>query len=252
MNKENIILIVDDLMFLPKLENGLAHLGYRPLVATNPTDLNRAITQAPVLTIVDLFSQGFDWAELLGYIKGAGRKGNHIPVLGFGPHVDLELRERALAAGCTAVVGRSAITTQLPQLIEKHKWVVDETRCQDPLPELVIQGITMLNAGEFFECHEVLEDAWNAERAPIRLMYQGILQIGVACYHVQKKNWRGAVKVIEKGLPKIKRFAPMCMGLDIAKLVADSQAIRAELDRIGPDWQDEFNTALFPFIKLPE
>lgn len=114
---DTIILIVNDLMFLPKLENGLRNLGYQPIAATNETDLTVALSKSPVLTIVDLFSQSFDWVALVHLIKES--KGG--PVLGFGPHVDLSLREKALAAGCDAVVGRGAIASQLPHLVEKHK-----------------------------------------------------------------------------------------------------------------------------------
>lgn len=119
--KDSIILIVDDLMFLPKLENGLRHLGYQPIAATNEADLILALAKSPVLIIVDLFSQSFDWVALIRLIK----ESNNNPVLGFGPHVDLSLREQALTAGCDAVVGRGAIASQLPHLVEKHKRVSD-------------------------------------------------------------------------------------------------------------------------------
>ena len=71
--------------------------------------------------IVDLFSQSFNWVALIHLI----RESNAVPILGFGPHVDLSLREKALAAGCDAVVGRGAIASQLPHLVEKHKRLPD-------------------------------------------------------------------------------------------------------------------------------
>ena len=90
------------------------------------------------------------------------------------------------------------------------------------------------------------------EPASIRVMYQGILQIGVACYHIQNKNWRGAVKVLERGVPKLGRFSPACMGIDIARLLEDAAAIRQELVRLGPEWRGEFDHRLFPTIKFLE
>ncbi len=247
---ETIVLIVDDLMFLPRLEETLKKLSYRPITASNDVDLTRAVGSAPVLAIVDLFSRSFDWEALIGLIKGPNKKGGHVPVLGFGPHVDLALRERALAAGCDAVVGRGAIANQLPQLIKKHRWVIDKSPCQKMAPALLREGIRLFNSGEYFECHEVIEAAWVEERKPVRIMYQGILQIGVACHHVQNKNWRGAMKLLERGIPKTRRFAPKCMGINLAKLVAGAEAIRAELVRLGPAWQGEFNNTLFPTIEI--
>jgi hypothetical protein len=200
------------------------------------------------LVIVDLFSQTFDWTALVSLIKRS--KAGPVPILAFGPHVDLGLREKALAAGCHAVVGRSAIASQLPHLVEKHKWVIDISPCQDEPPALLIEGIELFNEGEFYDCHEVLEQAWNDESSPIRIMYQGILQIGVACYHIQNKNWRGAMKLLERGMLKTQRFAPICMGLDLAQLLADAEAIRQELIRLGPEWQGAFNERLFPTIQF--
>ena len=247
---ETIVLIVDDLLFLSKLEDTLRYLGYQPLTATNETDLTRALFTAPVLAIVDLFSQSFNWETLVRFIKNS--KAAHVPILGFGPHVDLQLREQALASRCTAVVGRGAIVSQLPHLIEKYKWVVDQQRCLERPPALLVEGMKLFNQKEYFECHEIIEHAWNEEKAPVRLMYQGILQLGVACYHVQNKNWRGAMKLLERGLPKAKRFAPTCMGINIAQLVSDAEAIRQELIHLGPDWQGEFDERLFPTIQFQE
>jgi uncharacterized protein len=248
----HIVLVVDDLMFLPRLVDNLQKLEYQPIVAVNEVELSRALYTAPVLIIVDLFSRSFEWEPLVRLVKGPGKKAAHVPVLGFGPHVDLELRDRALAAGCEAVVGRGSIVAQLAHLVEKYKWVVDRSRCSDTPPPLVLEGIELFNERNYYECHEVLEDAWNDEQDPVRVMYQGILQIGVACYHVQNKNWRGAMKVLERGIPKAGRFAPSCMGININALLADARAIHQELLRLGPDWQGEFNQNLWPTIRRVE
>lgn len=249
---ETVILIVDDLMFLPKLQNSLQASGYQPLTATNETDLSLALFSAPVLAVVDLFSQAYNWERLVRFIKGPGKKAVHVPVLGFGPHVDLTLRERALSAGCNAVVGRSAIVSQLPGLVQKYKWQPDRTRCEDVPPAQLVEGLRLFNSGHYFECHEAIEEAWVAEKSPVRVMYQGVLQIGVACHHIKNKNWRGAVKLLERGIPKAGRFSPVCMGINIAVLLNDARAIHQELLRLGPDWRGEFHPSLFPTIKYHE
>ncbi|MCG3209985.1 MAG: hypothetical protein FOGNACKC_03614 [Anaerolineae bacterium] len=244
---ESIVLIVDDLMFLPKLQTGVQQLGYRPLPATNESELTRALFQSPVLVIVDLFSRAFDWVALIGLVKKS--KVGPVPVLGFGPHVDLSLREKALAAGCDAVVGRGAIAGQLPHLINKHKRRFDRDLCGQPAPDKVRRGIELFNRGAYFECHEIIELAWNEEPGPARLLYQAILQIGVACHHAQNKNWPGAMKVLDRGVAKLRHFAPACMGINVNKLLADAAAIRQELLRLGPDWPGEFDPGLWPTIE---
>lgn len=245
---ETIVLIVDDLMFLPRLQNSLKQLGYKPVAATNDSRLTQALFKSPVLVIVDLFSQSFDWEQLIGVVKKS--KAGPVPVLGFGPHVDLELRQKALNAGCNAVVGRGAVASQLPHLVEKHKWVMDRSSCDAPPPALLLNGIELFNQREYFECHEVIEQAWNEESSSVRIMYQGILQIGVACYHIQNKNWPGAMKVLDRGVSKLQRFTPSCMGINLEQLLTDSEAIRQELLRLGREWQGDFEDTCFPTIQI--
>jgi hypothetical protein len=248
---ETIVLIVDDLLFLPRLQNGLQQLGYQTIEATDESRLTQALFKLPVLVLVDLFSRSFDWAALLALVQRS--KVGPVPVLGFGPHVDLVLREQALAAGCVAVVGRGAVVgPQLAQLVEKHRARSNQADCLPAPPELLRQGIDLFNAGEYFEAHEVIEAAWNAEPGPVRVMFQGVLQIGVACYHIQGRNWRGAMKVLERGEAKLRPFIPTCMGLDLARLLVDAHLLRGELLRLGPEWQGEFDAALFPTIRMKE
>jgi len=245
-----IVLIVDDLMFGPRLEGLVRQAGYEPLFATDETALTKAMVQAPALCIVDLFANSFEWERLVRFVKGPAKKNDHVPILGFGPHQDLALRERALQAGCTAVVGRSAIVSNLPRLIEQNIWRIDEEACANVLPPLALQGIREFNQGLYFECHETLEDAWNEEQGTIRLLYQGILQIAVGYLHIRRHNWRGAVKVLERGIPKAARFRPTCQGVDVQDVVAQAQAIRAELVALGPDRIADFDTTALPKVRV--
>ncbi len=245
---EPIVLLVDDIMFATRLENLVRQAGFKPIFAENEAALTRAMTTAPVLAMVDIFSAGMNWEPLVRQIKGPGKKSDHVPVLGFGPHTDMTLRRRALDAGCAAVVARSAIVTQLPALVEKHRWRVEHPCCGGSLPPLVERGLQEFNRGQYYRCHETLEDAWNAEARSVRLLYQGILQIGVGFFHITKGNWRGAAKVLERGIPKLARFAPACQGVDVAALLADAQTVHTEILRLGADGLARFDTHRLPKI----
>ena len=87
------------------------------------------------------------------------------------------------------------------------------------------------------------------EPRPIRLLYQGILQVGVALYHVQQHNWRGAMKVLARATPKLAHFEPTCMGIDVRRLLADTHSIHQHLAQLGPERISEFDPALFPIIR---
>jgi hypothetical protein len=58
------------------------------------------------------------------------------------------------------------------------------------------------------------------------------------------------MKLLERGIFKTQRFAPICMGIDLARLLADAEAMRPELIRLGPEWQGAFNESLFPTIQF--
>ena len=56
------------------------------------------------------------------------------------------------------------------------------------LSQLALDGIEEFNRGEFYECHEYLEEAWMQEPRRVRFLYQGILQVGVGFYHLGRGN----------------------------------------------------------------
>lgn len=125
-------------------------------------------------------------------------------------------------------------------------------RCKDPAPDGLRQGIQMYNQGEYYECHEVLEDAWRAESDDIRYLYQGILQIGVAFHHLGNRNWRGAVGLLTGGIEKVSRYPSRCMGVDTAKLVREAQICLDRLHELGRDNVDDFDWSLVPTIEIDD
>ena len=96
--------------------------------------------------------------------------------------------------------------------------------------------------------HEHFEEAWIEEKRPIRTLYQGILQIGVAFLLIERDNWAGAIKAFRRGLPRLRDLPPICQGMDITALYAESAAIHAEISALGPARLHEFDRSRFPRI----
>jgi len=113
-------------------------------------------------------------------------------------------------------------------------------RCDDAPPAALLHGIEEFNRQEFFEQHETLEGIWIAEPDAVRYLYQGILQVGVGFYHWRRGNWRGAVAKLGHGLAKLEAYRPVCMTIDVERLIRETLALRQELERGGP-------TAMPPF-----
>ena len=119
----------------------------------------------------------------------------------------------------------------------------------EELPDLVLQGIEEFNRGEFFECHEYLEEAWMQESGRVRYLYQGILQVGVGFYHLQNGNWRGATGLLRNGTIRLKEFEPVTLGVDVTKLVRESERCLQELETLGRDHINEFDASKIPKVE---
>ena len=117
------------------------------------------------------------------------------------------------------------------------------------LPDLVLRGIEEFNRGEFFECHEFLEEAWMQESGRIRYLYQGILQVGVGFYHLQNGNWRGATGLLRNGTTRLKEFEPVTLGVDVTKLVRESEHCLQQLETLGRERIDEFDKSHIPRVE---
>jgi uncharacterized protein len=119
----------------------------------------------------------------------------------------------------------------------------------EELPDLVLQGIEEFNRGEFFECHEYLEEAWMQESGRVRYLYQGILQVGVGFYHLQNGNWRGATGLLRNGTTRLKEFEPVTLGVDVTKLVSESERCLQKLETLGRNRIHEFDKSNIPKVK---
>ena len=123
-------------------------------------------------------------------------------------------------------------------------------KAPEELPELALKGIEEFNRGEFYECHEYLEEAWMQEPRRIRFLYQGILQVGVGFYHQQNGNWRGATGLLRNGTQRLKEFEPETLGIDVARLVRECERCLEELEELGHERVREFDRTLIPRVEF--
>jgi predicted metal-dependent hydrolase len=124
----------------------------------------------------------------------------------------------------------------------------DREREPEPIPELVSKGIEEFNRGEFFECHEYLEDAWREESRQVRFLYQGILQVGVGFYHLKNGNWRGATGLLRNGIERLRDFEPETLSIDVSRLVDESQSCLEHLETLGREKVNKFDLSRIPRV----
>ena len=121
--------------------------------------------------------------------------------------------------------------------------------CHESPPPLLVRGVEQFNRGEFFAQHETIEDLWNRERRPIRRLYQGILQVGVAMYQIQRCNHHGAVYMLTRGPNYPRPFAPVCQEVDVGRLLVQATRILSMVEELGPDRLNQFDWSLAPRVR---
>lgn len=119
---------------------------------------------------------------------------------------------------------------------------------EDPGGEALFwHGIDLFNNKQFYDCHEVLEDFWKTEPEPDRQLTQGIIQVAVAYYHALRGNRPGAIKLLNRGLPRIKPFLPSHKGLLLSDFYAQ---VNRDLSSLTSDCLPE--TLMIPAIPIAQ
>lgn len=86
-------------------------------------------------------------------------------------------------------------------------------------PQLA-EAIALFNQGEWYACHDLLEDLWHQCQGPDRQALQGLLQIAVAQLHLERGNQRGATMLLGEGLGRLKPYGREALGLELGPLLA--------------------------------
>lgn len=92
----------------------------------------------------------------------------------------------------------------------------------DDFPQKFWQGVEEFNTGQFYACHDSLEEIWLEAVDPEKTFYQGILQIAVAFYHLGNHNWRGCAIMLGEGTNRLRRYRPEYNGIDVEDLFLEA------------------------------
>jgi CheY-like chemotaxis protein len=116
-----VVALMDDLFFQAKILETAKHVGVRVETVTSGEALVAAGSlpdgERPVLVLVDLNAR----SGAVDAIEKLRAAGNQVPVVAFLSHVQVELAERAKAAGATQVLPRSRFAQNLPSILSQAK-----------------------------------------------------------------------------------------------------------------------------------
>lgn len=271
-----LIAFFDDLMWVPRVTAVATTLGIQAEFIGSPAALWEALSQEsdltpeiltalrrtsrgswplmeyltrkqPVLLLFDLGHTAIPWESYLPSVTVAAET-RHLPVLCFGPHVQVEKMRQARHLGAAAVVARSRFATNMPALLQRHAVMSSPLRpadCAAPLPAEAEAGIEAFNRQAYFEAHEHLETAWLVDPGPARALYQGILQVGVAYLQIQRGNRRGAVKMFQRARRWLHLLPDVCRGVDVGTLKQDAGRAYRTLLALDSAHLSDFSPTLF-------
>ena len=86
--------------------------------------------------------------------------------------------------------------------------------------DLFRRGLECFNQGQFFTCHELLEEIWLEEPEEEKPFYQGLIQVAAAFHHHQRSNPTGLESLLRAGVEKLRRYPSPYRGVDLAALLA--------------------------------
>ena len=125
-----------------------------------------------------------------------------------------------------------------------------DCECQEALPEKAARAITLFNTGDYYAQHDLLEELWRETGGPVRDLYQGILQVGIAYYQIERGNYRGALKMLRRSARWLAPLPEDCQGVDVRVLREESARVGAALAALSVEQIKQFDKALLRPVKM--
>lgn len=127
---------------------------------------------------------------------------------------------------------------------------VDSEENMVPIPDELIEAVSLFNRRYYWETHEVLEGLWMHEHGKPRLFYQGIIQASAALYHVLNANPKGVIKLAEESIKKLQPYSPKYMEIEIDSLVHTMEDYIQQAKDILGQLRPGFNYDQLPYLRL--
>jgi len=115
-------------------------------------------------------------------------------------------------------------------------------------PGQYLQFIDKFNEGEYYECHDLLEDIWMEDKSDKFL--QGLLQLSVGLYHQEYGNVKGARWMFGNARKYLTRYEPVHWGLDVSGVIRYIEACERALPEADVISFAEAKAMSFPSLRL--
>ena len=96
-------------------------------------------------------------------------------------------------------------------------------------------AIALFNSGDYYACHDTLEEIWHNAWHSDRAFYQGILQVAVGLYHLNNHNWQGAAILLGEGTSRLPAYLPEYQDIDVESFLIDSVTVLRTVQTNGKE-----------------
>lgn len=80
-------------------------------------------------------------------------------------------------------------------------------------------AVVLFNRREYFECHEVLEEAWHEATEQDKPFYEGLIRLATGLHlRFHRRVPQGAINLLTQGLMRLEDYRPTYHGVDVARL----------------------------------
>ena len=110
--------------------------------------------------------------------------------------------------------------------------------------ESLKDAINLFNNQKWYEAHDAFEDIWNDLVGDERQIIQGILQVSVSQFHLNKGNLNGAMILLGEGLGRIRNRVSEDLEIDLVLLCSSLESLLNKLHLKIP-----LNESDVPFLK---
>ena len=110
--------------------------------------------------------------------------------------------------------------------------------------ESLQEAIDLFNNQKWYEAHDAFEDIWNDLVGDERQIVQGILQVSVSQFHLNKGNLNGAMILLGEGLGRIRDKVSDDLEIDLISLCSSLESLLDKLHSEIPLSQSDV-----PFLK---
>ena len=116
---DRVILVAQDLFFLPRVYNAAAPHGYEVMQAQTAERFRDVYGEGgTALVLVDLAGDASEWQAVVERLSGEADRPR---IVAFGNHADEEALEEAVVLGCDSAISNAELSRDIVKIIESLK-----------------------------------------------------------------------------------------------------------------------------------